>query len=168
MNASYCLCTDIHTLQTREPSISKYSTHFFFVPKLSCFFFFQFCLMTILFKGNLLLKPQMIFSVFSLISRSLDLHIWRPLYELHLKPDFFLFLNSLPCHNLQDLCEKTSPFRRCSWVCFISYLVLSKSVIYYDTLWAHTYSTIQYASQPFETQAFQRAKIQHKGHKELQ
>lgn len=49
-------------------------------------FFFHFCLVTILFKGN----PS--FSVFTIITRYLNLHIWRYLRDPHLKPVFFSFI----------------------------------------------------------------------------
>lgn len=93
MNLSCCLCTDAHTLQTTKQVYLNIKT-FGFYPNwgvlwcfcFSLFFFFHFCLVTILFKGN----PS--FSVFTIITRYLNLHIWRYLRDPHLKPVFFWFI----------------------------------------------------------------------------
>lgn len=54
-----------------------------------------FSVMTIVFKGNLLLKTQITSSVFSLRSSYLNLPIWRSSDKLHWNPNFERFFSLL-------------------------------------------------------------------------
>lgn len=154
MNLSCCLCTDTHTLQTTKQVYRNIKT-FGFYPNwgvLWCFcfglVFFPFLFSDYPFQrkpefqcfhhNNSIFKPPY-----------LKIFTWSALETC-----IFLVYISLQCHNFQDLCAKTPPFRSLSWVRFFPYLILSKSIIFYNTLWVHTYSTIQYAPQPFGPKSF--------------